>query len=156
MLLKIHTEFNNEYGFTEIKPNLFQIKDYQDELEELLKIGEDFRASTKTILTEKSIVIQKLYNTLIFQARSIMKNAHKDAVAWGENVLSPIRHQIMDHKKQIDNRLAVLRSAGKSEGDLSNNIIRLGKELEVLTTQRNELKIIIKAIQQASEIKDVT
>jgi hypothetical protein len=153
-ILKRHSEFNNEYGFQEIKPNLFSINDYHAELEELFTIGEDFRASTKIAFTEKSIVIQKLYNTIVFQARTVISKAHKDAMIWGENVLSPIKNQILDHKKQIENRLVVLRSANQSENSFNENISRLEKELEQLTIQRRDLNIIIKELQQASELPE--
>jgi hypothetical protein len=155
-IVLIHSQFNTEYGFKEIKPNLFAISDYQTELEQLFAIGEDFRASTKTTLTEKSVVIQKLYNTLIYQARIVVIRAHKDAVTWGENVMSPIKHQMVDHKKQIENRLVVLRSASKSKNDLHENITRLEGELEQLSVQRQDLKKVIQAMQSVSAIPNVS
>ncbi len=153
-ILKIHTEFNTEYGFKEIKPQLFQIHDYQKELQLLFNLGEEYRVSSKTALTEKNLVIQKLYSTLVFQARNILFKARRDVLVWGENVLSPIKHQILDHKKQIENRLTVLIAANESEGKLKENIIRLQQELEHLGTQRQELNIIIDTLQQVNGISD--
>lgn len=151
-ILKIHAEFDTAYGFKEITPQLFIIAEYQAELEALFAMGEDFRASTKTTLTEKSVVVQKLYNTLIFQARNILFRTRRDAIVWGDNVMSPIKHQILDHKKQIENRLMVLMAANESEGKLKENINRLEAELAKLTTQRAELNEIIESMQTASGV----
>lgn len=147
-ILKIHSEFDTEYGFKEIKPYLFDIRQYQVELEEVLNQGEDYRASTKIALTEKNLAIQKLYNTLLFQARNILFKARREAMIWGENVMSPIKHQILDHKKQIENRLVVLLAANESEEKLKQNIALQESELAQLKKQHNELNAIIKAMQE--------
>jgi hypothetical protein len=151
-IVRIHTEFDTDYGFKEIKPQLFLISTYQNELEEIFNLGEEFRVSTHTTLTEKSLVIQKLYNTLIFQSRNTLFKARRDAMVWGDNVLSPIKNQVLDHKKQIENRLVVLLSAGESKGKLNENIVRLEGELEYLAKQRNELGEIITTLQRVNGI----
>lgn len=151
-IIRIHTEFNTQYGFKEITPQLFDIKEYQKELEEVFNIGEDFRISTRTALTEKSLVIQKLYNTLIFQARNTLFKARRDAIVWGENVLSPLKHQMLDHKKQIENRLAVLMAANESEKTLKEKINHLEEELNRLTKQKTELNGIIDLMEEVNGI----
>ncbi|GAB4267233.1 MAG: dynamin-like GTPase family protein [Methylomicrobium sp.] len=143
----IHKKFQDEYGFKEIEPQLFSIKQYQFELEQIFEEGEAFRTSAKTTLTEQSIVINKLYSTLISKARNIMKQAQNDAIAWSNSVLTPLMHQIKDHKKQIENRLQMLRKINESKGSVAENIAILEQELEPLKRQRSELATIIKAMQ---------
>ncbi|WP_341327108.1 dynamin family protein [Methylotuvimicrobium sp. KM2] len=143
----IHKKFQDEYGFKEIEPQLFSIKQYQFELEQIFEEGEAFRTSAKTTLTEQSIVINKLYSTLISKARNIMKHAQKDAAAWSNSVLTPLMHQIKDHKKQIEGRLQMLRKINESKGSVAENIAILEQELEPLKRQRSELATIIKAMQ---------
>ena len=143
----IHKKFQDEYGFKEIEPQLFSIKQYQFELEQVFEEGEAFRTSTKTTLTEQSIVINKLYSTLISKARNTMKHAQKDAAAWSNSVLTPLMHQIKDHKKQIEGRLQMLRKINESKGSVAENIAILEQELEPLKRQRSELATIIKAMQ---------
>lgn len=142
----IHKKFQDEYGFKEIEPQLFSIKQYQFELEQIFEEGEAFRSSAKTTMTEQSIVVNKLYTTLIAKARSIMKQAHKDATTWSNSVLTPLMHQIKDHKKQIESRLQMLRKISESKGSVAENIAHLEEELEQLRTQRKELMTIIKAM----------
>ncbi|MGZ4997759.1 MAG: dynamin family protein [Methylobacter sp.] len=142
----IHKKFKDEYGFKEIEPQLFSIKQYQIELERIFDEGEEFRSSAKTTMSEQSIVINKLYSTLIARARNILRQAHADATTWSNGVLTPLMHQIKDHKKQIEGRLQMLRKINESKGSIIENIANLEAELEPLKRQRDELAIIIKAM----------
>ncbi|MGZ4957268.1 MAG: dynamin family protein [Methylobacter sp.] len=143
----IHKKFKDEYGFKEIEPQLFSIKQYQIELEQIFDEGEAFRSSTKTTMSEQSIVINKLYSTLIAKARNILRQAHADATTWSNGVLTPLMHQIKDHKKQIEGRLQMLRKINESKDSIIENIASLEAELGPLKRQREELAIIINAMQ---------
>lgn len=143
----IHKKFHDEYGFKEIEPQLFSIKQYQMELEQVFEEGEAFRVSAKTTMTEQSIVINRLYSTLIAKARNILRQAHADATAWSGSVLMPLMHQIKDHKKQIENRLQMLKKMNESKGTVAENIATLEAEIEPLKKQRNELLMMLKVMQ---------
>ena len=143
----IHKKFEEEYGFKEIEPQLFSIKQYQFELEQIFEEGEAFRNSAKTTMTEQSVVVNRLYSTLINKARIILKQAHKDSTTWSNSVLTPLMHQIKDHKKQIENRLQMLRKINDSKGNVEENIEKLANELEPLKQQRNELVLMLKVMQ---------
>jgi hypothetical protein len=143
----IHKKFKDEYGFKEIEPQLFSIKQYQIELEQIFDEGEAFRTSARTTMSEQSIVINRLYSTLIAKARNIIRQAHADATTWSNGVLTPLMHQIKDHKKQIEGRLQMLRKINESKGSIVENIISLEAELEPLKRQRDELTVIINAMQ---------
>ncbi len=140
----IHKKFHDEYGFKEIEPQLFSIKQYQFELEQVFEEGEAFRSSARTTMTEQSVVVHKLYNTLIAKARHILSQARQDATVWSNSVLTPLMHQIKDHKTQIENRLQMLRRINDSKGNVQETITKLEQELEPLKKQRMELAMIIK------------
>ncbi len=142
----IHLKFQNEHGFKPIEPQLFSIKEYQFELEQVFEEGELFRSSAKTTMTEQSVVVNKLYSTLIAKASFILQRAHHDALSWSNGVLVPLMHQLKDHKKQIESRLKMLRKISESKGEVSESIAHLEAELEPLKKQRAELSMIIKAI----------
>lgn len=143
----IHKKFHDEYGFKEIEPQLFSIKQYQLELEQVFEEGESFRVSAKTTMTEQSVVINRLYSTLIAKARNILRQAHADATTWSGSVLMPLMHQIKDHKKQIENRLQMLKKMNDSKGTVAENIATLEAEIEPLKKQRNELLMMLKTMQ---------
>ena len=56
-------------------------------------------------------------------------------------------HQIKDHKKQIENRLHMLKKMNDSKGTVAENIASLETEIEPLKRQRSELMMMIKAMQ---------
>ncbi len=149
----IHKKFKDEYGFKEIEPQLFSIKQYQIELEQIFDEGEAFRASAKTTMSEQSIVINKLYGTLIAKARNILRQAHADATTWSNGVLTPLMHQIKDHKKQIEGRLQMLRKINESKDSIIDSIASLEAALEPLKRQRDELNTIINAMQLDANIE---
>ena len=149
----IHKKFKDEYGFKEIEPQLFSIKQYQIELEQIFDEGEAFRSSARTTMSEQSIVINKLYSTLIAKARNILRQAHADATTWSNGVLTPLMHQIKDHKKQIEGRLQMLRKINESKGSIDENIASLEAELEPLKRQRDELATIINAMRLNANIE---
>ncbi len=143
----IHKKFRDEYGFKEIEPHLFSIKQYQFELEQIFEEGELFRSSAKTTMTEQSLVVKKLYSTIISKARDVMRDAHKDASVWCNSVLSPLMHQIKGHKKQIESRLHMLRKISGSKDSIADSIAGLEAELGPIKQQHKELKTIIRAMQ---------
>lgn len=138
----IHKKFSEEHGFKEIEPDYFSIKQYQFELEQVFAEGEAFRTSAKTTMTEQSIVINKLYSTLIAKARNILRQAHSDANTWSQGVFTPLIHQIKDHKKQIDGRLQMLRKINESKGNIDENIVALEAEIAPLRQKRDEMATI--------------
>jgi len=142
----IHLKFQDEHGFKPIEPQLFSIKEYQFELEQVFEEGELFRSSAKTTMTEQSMVVNKLYSTLIAKASAILQKAHSDAATWSNSVLTPLMHQLKDHKKQIESRLKMLRKISESKGAVAESIANLEAELEPLKKQRTELAMIIKAV----------
>jgi hypothetical protein len=148
----IYKQFHDEHGFQVIEPRLFSIAQYHAELEQLFEASEAFRLSTQVTLTEQSIVDKKLYNTLLVQARTILDNAHEDALKWGRNVMSPLVYQIMGYKKQIETRLAVLNSLMKSKDNLQESLDTLEQELQLILYQRSELDAIIKNIEGESSV----
>jgi len=142
----IHLKFQDEHGFKAIEPQLFSIKEYQFELEQVFEEGELFRSSAKTTMTEQSMVVNKLYSTLILKAAAILQRAHNDAASWSNGVLTPLMHQLKDHKKQIESRLKMLRKISDSKGAVSESISNLEAELAPLQKQKTELAMIIKAV----------
>ena len=143
----IHKKFKDEYGFSDIEPQLFSVQTYQIELEQVFDEGEAFRSSAKVTMTEQHIVVEKLYNTLISKAKNIIKQAHNDAITWSNGALTPLMQQIKDHKKQIEGRLQMLRKINDSKGTVAENIATLEAELTPLRNQQEELMNILQDMQ---------
>jgi chromosome segregation ATPase len=94
-----------------------------------------------------------LYSTLIAKARNVLRQAHADAIAWSNGVLTPLMHQIKDHKKQIESRMQLLRKINESKGSVSEKIGLLEAEIDPLRRQRDELAMMVRAMQLDVAIK---
>ncbi len=140
----IHYQFNLKYGFQPIEPALFAIEPYQKELERIFSEFETYRQSTEVTFTEQSVVVKKLYSTLIQEVRKVLSNAKREASAWGKNALMPLMHQMYEYKKQIENRFTILKSLQQSKDNHGKALNRLLEEVELIDTQRNELAEIAK------------
>ncbi|QSA96155.1 dynamin family protein [Methylococcus sp. EFPC2] len=135
----IYGRFQDEHGFTDIAPVLFSFKKYERELDRIFQEGEDFRNSTASTLMEQSLVVQKLYGTIIANARELFAQAHRDAKGWSAAALAPLIHKIKDHKRVIESRLEVLRKVNESAESLDSEIAELERKLEPLEAQYREL-----------------
>lgn len=139
----VYRKFEDEHGFTAVRPSLFLIRKYQIDLEQLLEEGEEFRKSASSALLEQSLVVQKLYGTIVARAQDILLRAHKDSANWGAMVFSPLVLQIKDRKQSIESRLEMLRKISESNVSLDDAIERLETQLAPLRRQYVELGEIV-------------
>ena len=138
----IYGGFQDKHGFAEVKPVLVSFKDYEFELERLFEEGEEFRHSASSTLMEQTLVVQKLYGTIISQGRAILAQAHKAATNWGATALNPLIRQIKDHKNMIESRLEVLRKINDSSESMDGEISKLEQSLKPLDEQFAALNTI--------------
>jgi len=143
----IYGKFQEEYGFADLKAPPLSLKKYQVELERVFKEGETFRDSASSTLMEQSMVVVKLYTTIVARARELLLHAHKDVVNWSGMALTPLIHQIRDHKQVIESKLDVLRKINESSQSLDQEIAALTRTLEPLRRQYDELMAIRHAMQ---------
>jgi hypothetical protein len=88
------------------------------------------------------MVVVKLYTTVVARARELFLHAHKDVVSWSGMALTPLLHQIRDHKRVIESKLDVLRKINESSQSLDQEIAALSQTLEPLLRQYDELMTI--------------
>jgi len=143
----IYGKFQEEHGFADLKAPSLSLKKYQAELERVFKEGEAFRDSASSTLMEQSMVVVKLYTTVVARARELFLHAHKDVVSWSGMALTPLIHQIRDHKRVIESKLDVLRKINESSQSLDQEIAALSQTLEPLLRQYDELMTIRHAMQ---------
>ncbi len=147
----IYRRFAKEHGYGDIKPPAFSIRDYQVTLEELFNAGESFRTSMSSTLMEQHLVIQKLYTTILSKARKLLHQVHKETANWSAVALSPLVHQIKEHKKLIEQRLGVLRKINQSKESLESEMEKLEQALAPVLAQQRELEDILKLIEGGDE-----
>ncbi|MEN8261101.1 MAG: hypothetical protein ABFS02_11035, partial [Pseudomonadota bacterium] len=109
--------------------------------------GEAFRNSASATLMEQGAVVQKLYSSIISRARKILKAAFKDTTDWRATVLVPLQNHILEHKRQIESRLEMLRRISASKEGMDTNIEKLRRDVEELERQLKDLQTFSDAIQ---------
>ena len=138
----IYSRFEDEYGFADLKPSPFSLTGYQIELERLFEEGEEFRRSALTTLMEQNAAVQRLYGTIIAEARDLIARAYQETNAWGSNALTPLARRIKDRRLLIESRLGVLRKVTHSNETLDEEIAELEKRLALLHRKYGEIKEI--------------
>ncbi|MEE9345534.1 MAG: dynamin family protein [Methylococcales bacterium] len=144
----IYRKFEQEEGFEDIKPQLFSIKKYQFELEEIFDEAEIFRSSAAATLMEQRIVIDRFYGSIIYKAKDLFERAHQDSINWASSVMTPILHTIKEQKKYIENRLVVLRKVNSANESVDNDLKELQTALVGLQKRLDELQQIKDDLQQ--------
>lgn len=128
----IYKRFQTENEETNIKPKLFSVAAYKQEVEVLYEDAEEYRTSVYSTMTEQSFVIKKFFISLVSRARNIYYQLNKDSDDWGKRTLTPLIHQVKMHKLELQTRLEQLKKAGHSRDSISERITILTREAKVL------------------------
>jgi hypothetical protein len=151
----IYRKFEQEEGFEDIAPQLFSIKKYQFELEEIFDEAEAFRGSAAATLLEQRTVIDRFYGSIIYRAKELFERAHQDSINWASSVMTPILHQIKEQKKYIENRLIVLRKVNSANESVDNDLKELQNALVGLQKRLDELQEIKDDLQLPMEVENL-
>lgn len=150
LVLAIHKKFQDEHEENPIEPQVFSIRKYQTDLERIIQEGEAFASSYKTTFTRQSLIVDKLYETLVARARNVLMQAHQDAVARSQFMIKPLKQRLKEHKKQTESRLHMLYKIHESKHNIAENIQRLEQELHLLQQQHKELQTIASEVTKNS------
>jgi hypothetical protein len=132
LVKSIYNRFQNENEETDVKPKLFSIASYKQEIELLYEDAEEYRTSVYSTMTEQSFVIKKFFISLVSRARNIYYQLNKDADDWGKRALTPLIRQVKAHKKELQSRLDQLKKAGQSRDTIADRVSGLKKEAKTL------------------------
>ena len=131
LVKSIYNRFQNENEETDIKPKLFSISSYKQEIEALYQDAEEYRTSVYSTMTEQSFVIKKFFISLVSRARNIYYQLNKDADDWGKRALTPLIRHVKAPKKDLQSRLDQLKKAGESRDTISDRVTGLKKEAKI-------------------------
>lgn len=132
LVKSIYNRFQNENEDTDIRPKLFSITSYKQEIDTLYQDAEEYRTSVYSTMTEQSFVIKKFFISLVSRARNIYYQLNKDADDWGKRALTPLIRQVKGHKKELRQRLDQLKKAGQSRDSIADRVTSLKIEAKGL------------------------
>ncbi|MCU7799800.1 MAG: dynamin family protein [gamma proteobacterium symbiont of Lucinoma myriamae] len=132
LVKSIYNRFQNENEVTDIRPKLFSITSYKQEIDTLYQDAEEYRTSVYSTMTKQSFVIKKFFISLVSRARNIYYQLNKDADDWGKRALTPLIRQVKGHKKELRQRLDQLKKAGQSRDSIADRVTSLKIEAKGL------------------------
>ncbi|MCP3851309.1 MAG: hypothetical protein GY694_13865 [Gammaproteobacteria bacterium] len=132
LVKSIYNRFQNENEDSDVRPKLFSIASYKQEIETLYQDAEEYRTSVYSTMTEQSFVIKKFFISLVSRARNLYYQLNKDADDWGRRALTPLIRQVKAHKNELKLRLEQLKKAGQSRDTITDRVSGLKKEAKVL------------------------
>ncbi len=144
----IYSRFYHENGHTHIKPKLFSIHVYQQEIQLLYQEAEEYRNSVYATMTEQSFVIKKFFISLVSRARNIYFQLNKDADNWGKQALSPLIRQVKIHKQDLKNRLEQLKLANSSRETITEQVTKLQQQASEQHENLKEINAMLNIINQ--------
>ncbi len=132
LVKSIYNRFQNENEDSDVKPKLFSISSYKQDIEALYQDAEEYRTSVYSTMTEQSFVIKKFFISLVSRARNLYYQLNKDADDWGKRALTPLIRQVKAHKKELQLRLEQLKKAGQSRDSIADRVSQLKIEAKGL------------------------
>ncbi len=146
LLNSIYKRFQTENEETNIKPKLFSIASYKQEIKLLYEDAEEYRTSVYSTMTEQSFVIKKFFISLVSRARNIYFQLNKDSDDWGKRILTPLIHQVKSHKQELQIRMEQLKKAGQSRESITERISALTREAKLLQKHLIDANAMLAAI----------
>ncbi len=142
----IYKRFQTESEETNIKPKLFSIDSYKQEIELLYEDAEEYRTSVYSTMTEQRFVIKKFFISLVSRARNIYFQLNSDSNGWGKRALTPLIHRVKAHRQELQTRLEQLKKAGQSRDSIAERITILTREAKVLQKHLIDANAMLAAI----------
>jgi len=139
LVTAIFSQFIGDSALRDLKPAEFSMAAYQSELEEIFEQGEQFRASASSTSMYQSMVVNRLYGTLIARAQVLFQLAHDESTAWAATVFMPVLEQMRERKLAIENRLEMYRKVHERVENLESELLAVARSLDGTRAQLAEL-----------------
>lgn len=125
------TQFAAEPGLKHLKPTEFSLDVFRRELDRIFEQGEQFRTSASSTSMYQSVVVNRLYGTLIARAQVLFRLAYDEFANWSSKVFVPLLEHVRERKSSVESRIDLYqRVSGRNEsidGELAALDINLGR-----------------------------
>jgi predicted nucleic acid-binding Zn-ribbon protein len=121
----VYNKFHTDHGLANIKPAVFSLNIFRDQLQRLYDEAHTFRKSPVMLMTEQHFVIKRFFITLASRARLLHTECNTAARNWAKAIMAPILAQVREHKITMDHRLENLKRIHENLDNLSGRITEL-------------------------------
>ncbi|MFO1418441.1 MAG: dynamin family protein [Methylotetracoccus sp.] len=158
LVTAMFTQFSAEPGFKDLRPNEFTIDAYRRELDEIFDQGEQFRTSSSSTSMYQTVVVNRLYGTLIARAQVLFKLAYDEFVSWSATVFVPLLEYVKERKHSVESRIDLYQKVSGRNESLDDEIANLDRTVSQLRQRLHDLATIreaVPALQSTTAVDDV-
>ncbi len=148
MVRSIYNRYNNESRGQHLEPVPLRMGRYLIALRDLRAKADRFRRNPKTLLSERRILIQRFFNTIVSEARQIQQQAIEDVQRWHEEALMPILQYSQEQKRLLEHQFRRLRDMTHDREATERQRQALRESLDNLTKQLRTAEQMERRIRQ--------
>jgi len=146
MVLGVQHRFAEETGWSMPPPMTFTLDTYLAEIDRVETAYESHFGAIAVLTRDKWSLIERFFETVVGQSRTIFSAAERDTEAWIRSLLPPLETQVREQRQQLKKRTdAVLRIRDAQES-LDGRIGQLEDALQEVQAHLDELKKISEPI----------
>ena len=140
MLDTMYKRFSVEHGLKLSRPESFSTLRYEHELDQLEKaFNRQINNPLTLVTTEKRVLTQKFFETVVLQARRTFELANRDVEKWLRAVMSPLETQVREYQIQLKRRLESVKRIHQATDTLEERVVELSQTEESILIQKAEL-----------------
>lgn len=147
MVGAIYRRYNEDTRARHLEPIPLRAGRHVIAIRELRKKARRFRASPKNLLTEQSVLVQRFFNVMVSEARTLHARVRADVERWPSEALLPIMQYSMEQKQLLEHQIRRLRDMVRSDRDsrtererLNNTITDLRRQLELADAMQRQIR----------------
>jgi len=148
---ELYLLFEQKHGFDLGRPPALDMESFRSSMHALEKVASDFCADPLNMMTEKHFLIRRFFHSLGNQVRTIFEQAFKNTQWWLQDVLSPLKRHISEHKDALQKRTESLMSVHKNLHGLEKNLSKLENEVSILHEQSKSLDRMLLSLVRAAQ-----
>ncbi len=151
LVVELYAMFHEKHGFEKLSPPDLRIEQFLPRINALEALTKEFCSNPVNVMTEKHFLIRKFFVGLASQMQEIYSDAHGEAQKWLHEVSAPLRHQMIEHKSDLEKRIVSLMRIHHNLDTLQKNMLDLELELNTITRHTNELDSITLSLLQSGK-----
>jgi len=136
---ELYLLFEQKHGFDLGRPPMLDMESFRNSMHALEKVATDFCGDPLNMMTEKHFLVRRFFHSVGNQAQAIFDQTAKTTQRWLQDVLSPLKKQIAEHKDALQKRTESLMQVHKDLHALEKNLSQMEKEVAVLHGQSKAL-----------------
>ncbi|MDO6824048.1 dynamin family protein [Marinobacter sp. 1_MG-2023] len=147
MVGAIYRRYNEDTRARHLEPIPLRAGRHVIAIRELRKKARRFRVSPKNLLTEQSVLVQRFFNVMVSEARTLHARVRQDVERWPSEALLPIMQYSMEQKQLLEHQIRRLRDMVRSDRDgrfererLGNTISDLRRQLELADAMQRQIR----------------